>query len=399
MMQIFISFIIFFLGIFHIGLPLYLDFIICTILALLFQSVIVSLITVFLLIISFILMNIVYIPQINYRAHEILQTTNRKYLPNMNIEMVQPFGDLYAIGSQNEHLDEIVEARDIIFTTDSLGYRNQKFQSEPNYLLIGDSFIVGNGTSQYEILSEQLEKILGEKIYNLGYPGYPQNYENTLKENEIFKTNKKNIILFYFEGNDFWLPIDLNKEVKTLSRIKSIIQKLETYKSNYLLSIYPNNFQFVRLINRKGQKSYADIYHLLTNYRNIPHKSKIMTEEIFGEKVGFLRLYNEISEAEVLETYIWDDADLIKSIKYVVFIPTKYRVYHDLDRNLPLEILRKGYEEFSVEVIDLTHVLRSAAMEQGKYGKFVYWRDDTHWNGIGIGAVANYLAGTLIVDH
>jgi hypothetical protein len=344
-------------------------------------------------------MNIIYIPQINYRAHEILQTTNRKYLPDMNIEIVQPFGDLYAIGSQNEYLDEIVEARDIIFTTDSLGYRNQKFQSDPNYLLIGDSFIVGNGTTQNEILSEQLEKILGEKIYNLGYPGYPQNYENTLKENEIFKTNKKNIILFYFEGNDFWLPIDLNEEVKTLSRIKSIIQKLETYKSNYLLSIYPNNFQFVRLINRKGQKSYTDIYQLFTNSRNITHKSKIMTEEIFGEKVGFLRLYNEISEAEVLETYIWDDADLIKSIKYVVFIPTKYRVYHDLDRNLPLEILRKGYEEFSVEVIDLTHVLKSAAMEQGKHGKFVYWRDDTHWNGIGIGAVANHLAGTLMVDH
>ena len=85
--------------------------------------------------------------------------------------------------------------------------------------------------------------------------------------------------------------------------------------------------------------------------------------------------------------------------RYVVFIPTKYRVYHDLDKNLPLEILQKGYEKFSTEVIDLTPVLKSAAIEKSKQGKFVFWRDDTHWNGMGIEAVANHLAKKLKVAH
>jgi hypothetical protein len=48
-----------------------------------------------------------------------------------------------------------------------------------------------------------------------------------------------------------------------------------------------------------------------------------------------------------------------------------------------------------IPVIDFTPRMRSRAAELLKQGKFLYWRDDTHWNaeGVKVGAeiVSEYL--------
>ena len=78
------------------------------------------------------------------------------------------------------------------------------------------------------------------------------------------------------------------------------------------------------------------------------------------------------------------------------FIPTKYRAYHNLDANLPLQILTERYNQLNIPVFDLTSILKNEAKRKLEANKFVYWRDDTHWNGAGISTAGDYIATLLL---
>ena len=82
--------------------------------------------------------------------------------------------------------------------------------NDADFILVGDSFIVGNGNTQEHIPSEILSKLLNKKVANIAFPGDPNSYEKNLLEfqNEISMQSK--IILFYFEGNDFEPIIEVN---------------------------------------------------------------------------------------------------------------------------------------------------------------------------------------------
>ena len=61
----------------------------------------------------------------------------------------------------------------------------------------------------------------------------------------------------------------------------------------------------------------------------------------------------------------------------------------DNTKNLPYEILKKGYQKEKIPVYDLTTILISG---QDKINDFVYWRDDSHWNKIGIKLAMEYVS-------
>ena len=86
---------------------------------------------------------------------------------------------------------------------------------------------------------------------------------------------------------------------------------------------------------------------------------------------------------------------LLDKVKAIVFIPTKYRVYHNLVVNNPLKILIQNYRNYSIPVIDLTKVLTESAKKELSNDKYLFWRDDTHWNGDGIKIVTEYLSQEL----
>lgn len=89
---------------------------------------------------------------------------------------------------------------------------------------------------------------------------------------------------------------------------------------------------------------------------------------------------------------IWENEAFLKKIKAAFFIPPKYRVYHHLQENNPLEFLQKNYGEKSIPVIDLTNILKDEARKKLALEEYVYWRDDTHWNSNGISVVSEYIA-------
>mgnify|MGYP003706303677 FL=1 len=162
--------------------------------------------------------------------------------------------------------------------------------------------------------------------------------------------------------------------------------------------MYPRWFKFSKLVNRKSRISYSFVKDLIFGGNSTQVDERVIVEEIEGQKVGFLKNYNDVSYAADVSTYIWSRNSILNRVKYVFFIPTKHRVYYELDSNIPLQILTEGYRKLGVPVIDLTPTLKFEAKLKLESGEFIYWRDDTHWNGMGISAAANFIGNLLQVS-
>ena len=72
------------------------------------------------------------------------------------------------------------------------------------------------------------------------------------------------------------------------------------------------------------------------------------------------------------------------------FIPIKLRIYSDhinsvnIDKNNPFKYLKDSYSKINKPVYDLTEIMKLAASKYLSEEKYLYWRDDTHWNYYGI---------------
>ncbi len=56
-----------------------------------------------------------------------------------------------------------------------------------------------------------------------------------------------------------------------------------------------------------------------------------------------------------------------------------------------MEALRKLYSNNCIPIINLTNRLREVAGQLVLKNEYVFWRDDTHYNNIGIDIIANLI--------
>jgi hypothetical protein len=80
----------------------------------------------------------------------------------------------------------------------------------------------------------------------------------------------------------------------------------------------------------------------------------------------------------------------------VILVPSKYTVYQPLikdaaktNKSEALDELQKDLQ--GVPVVNTTPALRQAAADGIEHGKFLYWRDDTHWNADGVRVAADQI--------
>jgi hypothetical protein len=88
----------------------------------------------------------------------------------------------------------------------------------------------------------------------------------------------------------------------------------------------------------------------------------------------------------------------------IVLVPNKHTVYRNLlegKQKKPiggqdlLPELASALRAVGISAIDLTPVLRRQADAAFKQNKYIYWRNDTHWNADGVGIVADEIVGTF----
>lgn len=386
---------IIFLGIFHLGLPIYVDIILSAVLFYYLRNIFASSVITLLLVTVFVLLNIFYeVDGLYYRPHDRFQTMNSAYEPNVNVLWPMPFGDLFATSGEKLDTKEIIEPRLVEFVTDRYGYRNSSSAKSFDYALVGDSFIVGNGTTQSEILSNQLEGITKLNFLNLGYPNGPEKYEAVAKRNMHRIKGETKIFLFYFEGNDFNKKSLKQDKIKKFDLFKNAILDLEKRKTQYLIKLFPKSMSFIRAVRRNSLYTYTLVSQMVFGIKGQNHNN-IIVQKIGDKNIAYLPAYVEIAKSDNLRTYGWKDRELLKHLGGVFFIPTKYRVYNTIISNPGLAALRRVYRDNCTPVYDLTPTLVESANHELKSGKYIFWRDDTHWNAVGIKAAANFIATTI----
>ena len=336
-----------------------------------------------------------------YRPHEKFRLfdsdmNHGRYEKNIRFEMKMPHGDLKALALYE---DVTPEPRKVTFHTDSLGFRNSKDYHGQKYLLVGDSFIVGNGTTQNEIITEQLIKEYNLDGYNLAHPGGPKDYVNYVKKFEVKFGNKHKVILFLFEGNDF--PIFKEKMSAPLSEIPAL--------NKYIVKRAKNHY---RLFSK------TDIYRFVysrTSRFSLKKKVKngvVDIRMIEGVPVSFYKSYISVSERDSLPNNP-EIEEYIRSIKnkiaHIFFIPTKYRVYYkhitglnsDEPRVLPhkqWELVQRIGIKYGIRVTDLTPALIEESNKMLQERKLTFWKDDTHWNKYGISIAAKIVAKNIVTQ-
>jgi len=336
-----------------------------------------------------------------YRPHE-MAALEKHYKPKQSLEMQVPHGDLLAIDpSLNKSL---AVPRVEVFRTDSLGFRNDRDYSGEGLLLVGDSFVAGNGSSQEDTITARLTADHDIRGYNLGFQAGPLGYaERIAWAREKFPAAGC-VVLMMFEGNDFQ-PIAsaeaaLRKEIPNALQ-DAIKAYVRTVRGQFRLSAVifglVTRAQAVYSTPDRGENP------LETDVENFESEHTFVGT-VGGQPLVFLRGY-----AKVVQRQQYDDFGFIRNKllqarpDMLFFIPDKFRVYASmLDANRVESLPDAQWSHLSREAsvvgipaFNLTASLQARSKELLSRGQYTFWHDDTHWNGNGAAVAARAIADEL----
>lgn len=319
-----------------------------------------------------------------YRPHEQVATydykyNHRVYRRNARVEMRMPYGDL-----QSMTKTPIAQPREVVFQTDSDGFRNDRDYHGQPYALVGDSFIAAVGDSQEAMLNIQLERDYGVATYNLGHPGNLNDYLAYIRGFRQRYGEQPVILLFLFEGNDFpeALPDPSKKKYGKFGLF---------WKRYYNLFSDTGMFRLTK-----------SLYKRLSKLDEIERSENVKTFKVRDQTVAFYAPYIDVTnKADYRPDASVEQAIVATGARHVFFIPTKYRVYHN--HLEPGARLPNAYWDYlsgvcgkhKLQCTNLTAPLTAAADQLLKSGQLLWWSDDTHWNARGMAVAARVVAERL----
>lgn len=333
-----------------------------------------------------------------YRAHEMLAEETR-YQANRHVEMREEHGDLLAIDPQLDRA--LAQPREMVFNTDSRGFRNDADLRDERLLIVGDSFVVGIGNTQADMLTAQLGRNHGITAYSMGFPAGPFQYANTVEAARAELGDDACIVVVMFEGNDFQ-PIDPTE----LAARKAVPRGAQDFIKAYFGAVKAP-FEVSRVfygLYTRGMESLRVGVSAPDADAASAASDVTFVRQVAGGPMIFLKGY-----ADVVQRDSYDDFGYIQEQftrgrpDLLVFAPEKYRVYGPLLDEHPAAGLPRAQPEhlarvaaaLNVPLLDLTDAMLERSRELLQRGELTYWRDDTHWNPAGIETAARELAREL----
>ena len=317
------------------------------------------------------------------------------YKPERHGEMLIPFGDLVAMDPNTR--STIAEPRWVRYHIDSTGFRNDSDYSGEKLLLVGDSFIAGSGTTQDDILSNQLKQNYGIPAYNLAFPGKLHSYVRYVQVFFQSHPSGPKVLMFFFEGNKFpLLKPGGASPAKPGSAGPSAfeITRKETQQSLKELLVYRYAFSFYHLLNKRLR---PDAY---------PKVTVLKLEGPGNPYMGFLNEYVAVTKRASYNA--GEEFPLMLSrikdhLGGIFFIPTKFRVYYNLIAGEPRpplpnaqwEYLQVVADRLEIRCVNLTSPLQEESRRLLPEGKLTFWKDDSHWNSYGVAVAAKAVEGFL----
>lgn len=325
-----------------------------------------------------------------YRPHELLANNkDRNYQKNQRVQMLKQHGDLLAT---DPLLDpQIAQPREITFITDSLGFRNDRDYAGDKLVLVGDSFVVGIGNTQEDTITHILNTEHGTPTYNVGFPDGPHGYANRIRETRNLFGQDVCVVVLMFEGNDF-REIERRSDMATREIIPKPAQEMIKNYFHMIKSSFELSRTFYGLYTRA-----LEIMRQRTSPGNDTGNHTIFrptfVAPVGGAPMAFLTGY-----ADVVNRPEYDDLGYIRNRfsesrpDYIVFIPDKYRVYASLLDDAPVKNLPNAQwkhlesvsRELGIGIQDLTPTLQAFSSSVLDDGLTTFWRDDSHWNRLGM---------------
>ena len=295
--------------------------------------------------------------------------------PNSSVEMTEPFGALKAKTTQDVQSQE----KFVRFVTDSRGFRNDGDYSGEPYLLVGDSFVVSTSVTQEQMLSRQLAEI-GVRGYNVAAVGGDlTDYVRWMQDFYDETAGDPEVLLFFFEGNDFF-------RVEAGAPRPGFLER------------YRDLFRFMPL----GKYAFTQF----NRFKKKTDEDTVETRLVGGRQMLFYDRYIEVCRRKNYDGGP-DFTELLSRIaektRMVYFIPAKYRIYAPLAENgAEADLPNAQWEYLSAECaglgltcVDLTPAVAARAGRLLPQGRFTYYLDDTHWNAEGIAAAAEEVRASL----
>lgn len=286
------------------------------------------------------------------------------------------------------------------FQTDAHGFRNRVDRARADVVLIGDSYVEGAYVSDADTVAEQLERLGGERVVNLGRSGY-----GTLQELEVLRLfalplRPRAVRWFFFEGNDLY-------DDETFENALAYLRRNGSYQAARRPWLDPAAFREAslsvtayRLLRRSfdplvpvGLDSYG-WFRDATGQRLalLFYRDAALRFEAY-EEARFARTEDAFRRGAALCREHGVACEL-------VFVPSKFRVYGDVCE-LPPGSPCRDWRPWQLEsrfaafcarerlpLLDLTGPMRAAAAR----GELLYAPEDSHWNAAGHRFVAALLA-------
>lgn len=283
-----------------------------------------------------------------YDQRSIIEVYKDLRLENSNIA-IKIFPSLF-LNSSNElyQLSGISNSKTIydnengyyfIYQSDRYGFNNPNDEWDKNeidYLLVGDSFVHGASVNKPNDISSVLRNISKKNVLNIGYGGNgPLLQLATLKE--YMPSNTKNIIWFYYEGNDNY---DLTNELKNKTLIKYINlndfrQNLKFKQSKIDLKLKRYLGEFIKNNNQKSSLEGFKDFIKLNSLRQLLHKPSIPAE--FREILIMVKKLSKSNNSNLLFVYLPEHS------RYNLFN------YNDTNRKEVIKILK----DLNISFIDI----------------------------------------------
>lgn len=316
----------------------------------------------------------------------------------------ETYGDLAAMIGD----DHLREGRHIVFKTDSFGFRNsEEIPDHEAYdlIVLGDSFGVGNGTTQESTWVALLQRRYGLRTYNLSMAGSPwQSYVHLATEITRLQVHERSIVLLtLFSGNDldeYYYHRDVELSDLPWNGIAARLgARIATFTRRS-----PIRQMVSGLLHRNRSIADVLVMDFLDGRKMLlfqPHATRMnRTEAMIRNHPNYDRLLDAIRRIKRI-------AAEHNSTVVILLLPSKEEVYEwVLDGSPPwtTDTRPSGFatavgnfcRQSNLSCFDLEPSLVEASEEEFKEsGELIYWTDDTHWNEKGHSIVADIVFRTV----
>ena len=277
------------------------------------------------------------------------------------------------------------------YSSDRYGFNNPDEEWDTNeieYLLLGDSFTQGYCVNRGQEIASILRNLSKKSILNLGFGSNgPLTEYAALRE--YFKPNIKNIIWFYYEGNDIqdlkselMSPIltkyttDLNFTQELILR-QNEIDEITKIKMEKIIELYEKRIIENNFINRFV--NFIKVINLRNGIFTKSHTKKNLEDNLYSEFKEILKNANNFSKKNNTKFYF-------------VYLP-EYKRYKTNYNDSSYLLIKKIVNELNIPFIDIHE---EVFKKENFPLKLFPFQMNGHYNEVGYMKVANAVFKSIL---